>query len=171
MSTHRIQIYPITVRHGGGARACAHNETTPPPDRLPVRHRRRRRHRRRHQRRRRQRRRGRRRSTTVKHKVSGRVQGVHVAVIHRRRNRNHRRHRLLPPSFSTLPVIRCTLDARSLTHPTASRDFLDPATGIRRAPSTHRRCRRLVSFRPHMVRRSTVHQPDGSRARAPTMTC
>lgn len=145
---------------GGGVRACVHNETTPPPDRLPVRFRRRRRHRRR------QRRRGRRRSTTVKHKVSGRVQGVHVAVIRRRRrrrchhSRNHRRHRLVFRSFSRLPtplvVVRCTRDTRS-HRPTASCDFLDPATGIRRAPNTHR----LVSFRSHMVRRSTIYHPPG----------
>jgi len=31
--------------------------------------------------------------------------------------RNHRRHRLLLPSFSTLPVIRCTRGTRSLTRP------------------------------------------------------
>lgn len=170
MSVQRIQIYPI---RGGGVRACsAHNETTPPPDRLRVRHRRRRRH----QRRRRQRRRGRRRSTTVKHKVSGRVQGVHVAVIRRRRrrsrSRNHRRHRLLIPSFSCLPtplpVIRCTRDTRS--HPShrvarflRSRNRYPPRA---KHPSS--------SSRPIPPAHGTPFNrppPDGSRARSPTMTC
>jgi len=164
MSIHKIQIYPI---RGGGVRACAHNETTPPPDRLPVRHRRRRRHRRQ------QRRRGRRRSTTVKHKVSGRVQGVHVAVIRRRRRRrNHRRHRLLTPSFTRLPapllVIRSTRDTRS--HPShrvtrflRSRNRYSPRA---KHPSS--------SFRPIPPAHGTPFNrppPDGSRARAPTMTC
>lgn len=125
-----------------GLRACAHNETTPTPDRLPVRHRRR--HRRRP--RRRLQRRRRRKSTTVKHKVSGRVQGVHVAVIRCRRRRhrhrhNRRRHRLLPPPPFSRPL-----------HPrhglAASRDPIQIPQQVSAACQTLIVVLLVVSFRP-----------------------
>lgn len=91
-----------------------------------------------------------------------------AAVI--RRCRNHRRHRLVALSFSRLltllVVVRCTCDTRSYL-PTASCDFLDPATGIRRVPNTHRivvvsslSARTWYAAQPSTTRRVTCTRAD-----------